>query len=201
MAFDTSSLRVVLYFFVSLFSIVLLGLSAARIHYTTHLENGDPLNNGLNFYDPIVAELLATSILTMLWSWFVIFAIQRRRENRFISTFRGELIGSFILWIMLLVGAAVATSTRTPNSSDPNARWGNLGFCHIYKPCRILTALVAFSWITWAFLTIAMIISIVFASVNHGWNEPMHGRWDPRGSHYRDSRSGPPMSTRPTSYA
>ncbi|KAJ8085591.1 hypothetical protein PM082_004409 [Marasmius tenuissimus] len=199
MPFNNTALRVALYFALSLFSIVLLGLTAARIHYTRNLPEGDPLNGGINFYDPIVAELLASSILTMLWSWFVIFTIHKRRERGFITTFRGELIGSFILWVMLLVGAAIATSHRSPESPDPNARWGNLSSCRMYKTCRILTALVAFSWITWSTLTIVMIISIVFASVNRGWNEPMHGRWDPRASIYRDTRAGPQM--RPTSYA
>lgn len=33
-----------------IFSIVLLGLSAARLHYTTHLPPGDTLNGGNNFY-------------------------------------------------------------------------------------------------------------------------------------------------------
>lgn len=33
-----------------LFSIVLLGLTAARIRYTTHLPQGDPLNHGHSFY-------------------------------------------------------------------------------------------------------------------------------------------------------
>lgn len=73
-----------------LFSAVLLGLTAARLHYTTHLPRGDPLNQGQPFYgtcrahssdafhidvdthsclsDPIVAELLACSILAMVWA-------------------------------------------------------------------------------------------------------------------------------------
>ncbi len=66
------------------FSIVLLGLTSARIHYTSDLPAGDPLNDGVSFYgernvtaiteprlkyfpDPIVVELLVTTILTMAW--------------------------------------------------------------------------------------------------------------------------------------
>ena len=52
------------------FSLVLLGLSAARINYTEHLSPTDPLNGGHHFYDPVVAELLATSIIVTLWSMF-----------------------------------------------------------------------------------------------------------------------------------
>ena len=51
-----------------LFSIVLLGLSASRLHYTIFLPKGDPLNNGHPFYDPIVVELAITSIFAMFWS-------------------------------------------------------------------------------------------------------------------------------------
>lgn len=32
------------------FSVILLGLTAARIHYTTNLPSGDPLNGGHDFY-------------------------------------------------------------------------------------------------------------------------------------------------------
>ncbi|KAF9254353.1 hypothetical protein L218DRAFT_1082378 [Marasmius fiardii PR-910] len=199
MAISLPALRIALYFALSLFSITLLGLCAARIHYTTNLPRGDPLNGGVDFHDPIVAELLATSIFVTLWSWFVIHAIHKRRENRFISTFRGELIGSFILWIMLLVGAAIATTTSNP---PLRAKWGNLSSCNAgFVQCRVLTALIAFAWINWIVLTILIVIAIGIAAANHGWNEPMHGRWDPRGSVYRDSRAGPQMSTRPTSYA
>ncbi|KAK7046127.1 hypothetical protein VNI00_007130 [Paramarasmius palmivorus] len=113
-------------------------------------------------------------------------AIYKRRENRFLSTFRGELIGSFILWIMILVGAAIA-------SKPP---WGNLSWCWIYLPCRVLTAMLAFAWLCFIFLTILIAIATIFAISNRAFNEPLHGRWDPRASHY-----GPSMSTRPTSYA
>jgi hypothetical protein len=50
--------------------LVLLGLSAARINYTENLSPTDPLNGGQDFYDPVIAELLATSIIVTLWSMF-----------------------------------------------------------------------------------------------------------------------------------
>ena len=52
------------------FSVLLLGHTAARIHYTENLSPYDPLNGGHHFYDPVIAELLVTSILAMLWSTF-----------------------------------------------------------------------------------------------------------------------------------
>lgn len=52
------------------FAVVLLGLTGARLHYTDNLSPTDPLNGGHHFYDPVIAELLAASILSMLWSTF-----------------------------------------------------------------------------------------------------------------------------------
>jgi len=170
---DLAALRIALYFALAVFSIVLLGLTAARIHYTTHLPLGDPLNNGSDFYDPIVAELLATSILTILWSFFIIHSIHKRHENRFVSTFRGELIGLFILWVMSLVGAAIATTI-----------WGDLNFCHQFSACRLLTAMVAFAWMCFILMTFILFVDIAFVVANGGLREPLHGRWDPRASHY-----------------
>jgi hypothetical protein len=53
-----------------IFAVVLMGLTAARIHYTENLSPEDPLNGGHHFYDPVIAELLAASILSALWSTF-----------------------------------------------------------------------------------------------------------------------------------
>ena len=54
-----------------LFSAVLLGLTATRLHYTLFLPPFDPLNNGQPFYDPIIAELLVTSVLALFWSSYM----------------------------------------------------------------------------------------------------------------------------------
>ncbi len=54
-----------------LFSAVLLGLTGTRLHYTLFLPAYDPLNNGEPFYDPIAAELLATSVLALFWSSYM----------------------------------------------------------------------------------------------------------------------------------
>ncbi|KAK7455845.1 hypothetical protein VKT23_010882 [Stygiomarasmius scandens] len=166
---NISALRIALYFALSLFSIVVLGLAAARLHYTLHVPLGDPVNGGEDFYDRIVVELLVSSVLTMLWSWWIIHVIHKRKESRFISTFRGGFIGLFILWLMWLVGAAISTHM-----------WGKLGWCQIYKPCRILTAFVAFVWIGWITMTVIFIVELIFVSKNGGMRMPLHGRWDPR---------------------
>jgi len=154
-----------------LFSFILFALSAARIHYTTHLPRGDPLNGGNDFYDPVVAELLFTTLITMAWSGFIIYCIHRRVENKYVHTFRGELIGLAVLWLFWIAGAAVASSF-----------WGNLGWCQQFEACRLLTALVAFSWLGWLVLTAIIGISLMFTIANRAFTEPLHGRWDPRAS-------------------
>ncbi|KAF9262045.1 hypothetical protein L218DRAFT_929996 [Marasmius fiardii PR-910] len=158
MAFGNAALRRAGYFALSLFAIILLGLCATRINNTLKAH----------FHERIVAELLASAALTILWSWFIFHAIHARREGGFISTFRGEMIGSFILWILLLVGAAIATSN-----------FGDLSGCNSFS-CMLITALIAFAWITWGTLTLLMLTSALYATVHTGWDDPMHARWAPR---------------------
>ncbi|KAL0567091.1 hypothetical protein V5O48_014907 [Marasmius crinis-equi] len=153
MVFGNAALRRVGYVALSLFSIVLLGLCATRI---------DNTRKSAGTYDPIIAELLAASILTMLWSWVM--------ETGYVSSFRSEMVGGFILWLLLLVGAAIATN-----------KWNNLIDCKVFV-CQLLTTIVAFAWITWGTLTLLMLITMLYATVHRGWDEPMHARWAPRGA-------------------
>jgi len=84
------------------------------------------------------------------------------------STFGGELIGLIILFILWIVGAAIATQ-----------QWGDLGWCRSFSTCRLLTAIVAFTWMSWImtlFLTIGCIWYIVR---NDGFTQPVHGRYYP----------------------
>ncbi|KZT21816.1 hypothetical protein NEOLEDRAFT_1181362 [Neolentinus lepideus HHB14362 ss-1] len=162
-------IRVALYSWLWVFSAVLLGLTAWRLYYTTHIPLGDPLNSGVDFYDPIVAELLATSILTLIWSSYIIHVISGVYERRLISRFRGELIGLLVLFVLWLVGAAIATTY-----------WGNLHWCWIYRPCRILTALLAFAWIGWITIFFIFVYTLLFALSNNVVMEPLHARWNPR---------------------
>ncbi|THH06296.1 hypothetical protein EW146_g9657 [Bondarzewia mesenterica] len=83
---------------------------SARIHYTTHLAPRDPLNHGRSFYGqyPIVAELLATTILTMFWTPYIIHAIAKRRDYGLVYTFTGELLGNAVLFLLWIVGAGIS---------------------------------------------------------------------------------------------
>ncbi|KAH8093095.1 hypothetical protein BXZ70DRAFT_439263 [Cristinia sonorae] len=173
-----NGIRSFLYVLLWLFAAVLLGLSAQRLHYTTHLPLGDPLNQGRNFYDPIIAELVAASALTLLWVPFVIHVIHRNQDYGYAGTFAGELVGQFILFVMWLVGAAIATTT-----------WGDLAWCRsAYQQCRILTALVAFAWMGFIVLFTLTIISFLLAVSNEAFGKPLHGRYDPRSSAYGSRR-------------
>ncbi|KAH7876942.1 uncharacterized protein C8R40DRAFT_1096590 [Lentinula edodes] len=157
------ALRVGLYFALSLFSIVLLGLTAARIHQTLNFAPGT------SFYDPIVVELLVTSILAMIWSWFIIHTIHTIRVSGPLTTFRHESIGILIIWIMFLVGTAIATNF-----------WANLGVCFGVFTCDILTAIVAFAWLCFITMTLIGFSTMLFLARNNGYSsydEPLHGRW------------------------
>ncbi|KAL6307319.1 hypothetical protein BKA93DRAFT_727798, partial [Sparassis latifolia] len=156
-------------------SAVLLGLTAARLYYTTHLPAFDPLNQGVDFYDPIVAELLFSSILTLFWATWVIHVVVRNFEWGLAVSFASELLGLSVVFVLWLVGAAIATNM-----------WGDLHWCWIYQPCRLLTALVAFAWIGWITILVLLVLSTLFVTVNRALYAPLHGRYDFR-SHFRNA--------------
>ncbi|KIM37779.1 hypothetical protein M413DRAFT_448292 [Hebeloma cylindrosporum] len=176
--FDLPTLRIAHYCALVLFSFILFCLSAARLNYTTHLPSNDTLNGGKPFYDPIVVEILLTTLMTIPWSIFIVWSIHKRYENPYLSTFRGEIIGLSILWIFWTAGAAGA--------SHP---WGNLSWCQHFEACRVLSALVAFAWLGWVTLTAILALCLLFSIANKALMEPLHGRWNPRQSVYTDNVS------------
>ncbi|TDL14260.1 hypothetical protein BD410DRAFT_734356 [Rickenella mellea] len=173
--------RAILYIVLWTFALITFALSAARLHYTTHLPKGDPLNHGHRFYDPIVAELLFTSLVTLFWAPFVIHMIHGRHEHRYMSKVWHELVGLSVLWLFWIVGAAVATSI-----------WPNLPHvCPQFQACRILTAMVAFAWLGWITIFALLVVTLMYAMANSSWQEPAHGHWvreDPRASTYSSSQ-------------
>jgi hypothetical protein len=56
-----------------IFSIILMGITAGRISYTEHLDDGNPVNvnGGSDYYDPDVVELLVCSLLQIGFSIFL----------------------------------------------------------------------------------------------------------------------------------
>jgi len=97
-----------------------------------------------------------------------IVRIHRRHEHGFLSTFGGELIVLLMLFILWIVGAAIATQ-----------KWGDLGWCRIFTACRLLTAIVAFTWMSWI-MTLFLTVSCIWYIVrNDGFAQPVHGRYRP----------------------
>lgn len=92
----------------------------------------------------------------------------------------------------------ILTLTHTHKKKKPTNKtqqtksyWGNLHWCQTYLACRVLTALVAFSWMGSILLFALLLISLMFAVANRAFAQPLHGRYDPRGSGY-----GPGMAQR-----
>ena len=97
--------------------------------------------------------------------------VPRRRRHR--------LRASHLLLNLVLV------HTLTP----PQSFWGNLFWCQNFWQCRMLTVLVAFSWMCWVVVFALLFISAVFAVTNAALGRPLHARYDPTASWYRTSRA------------
>ncbi|KAJ7642186.1 hypothetical protein FB45DRAFT_739239 [Roridomyces roridus] len=106
-----------------------LGLTADRIHET-------------RFHYPIIAELLTTSILTIIWVPLAIVFHRRSSSSRF-GGLHFESIGTFVLWTMWLVGGAIATH-----------RWPNRTVVGPGHRAHILLAAVAFSLTSFGIFTL-----------------------------------------------
>jgi len=103
----------------------------------------------------------------LLWSFWALFAIGTRASRGFATSYVFEYFWLFIIWVMGLVGAAIATHY-----------WhGNLSFCRPFNnQCRVLTAIVAWSWINWAFITFIMLATCATQLGGEGVMSPLHGR-------------------------
>jgi len=163
------SLRLFLYACLFVTSVVLLGLTARRIHYTRNLAGGDILTGQSHFHDAIIAELLATSAFAIPVSLWFLTAIASRIGRGPFGTYMSELISLFILWVMFLVGAAITTH-----------KWRNLKWCRgAFRVCRILEAIKALSWICFGITTLLLLASIANMMKNrHTPAGPVHGRRD-----------------------
>ncbi|KAI0798219.1 hypothetical protein C8Q75DRAFT_802105 [Abortiporus biennis] len=159
-----NTIRIFLYVTLWIVSVILLGLAAYRIHYTTHLPRGDPLNGGRSFYDPIIAEVIFTTIVTILWVPFMVHILIERRDYGIATSFAGEVLSLCILFLFWIVGAGVSTNL-----------WGDLSWCQEFLACRVLSTLVAFLWIGWVVILTLLVLSLLFAVTNKAWNQPSHG--------------------------
>ncbi|KAK0473424.1 hypothetical protein IW261DRAFT_693645 [Armillaria novae-zelandiae] len=186
--------RVILYALLWPMAVILLGLTAYRIHFTKGQGAG---------YQPIVVELLVASIFTLLWvplAMFMIFAerASSSRDNN-ASTSRShpkhlpfELLGLGILWLLWLVGAVYTTNRVLP---------GHNWCAFSGKQCNILTAILAFAWIGWSLLTLLGILALMHSA--HGFASDANTGTDvekDRGaaSETTHTGTGQPVPTQPT---
>lgn len=92
------------------------------------------------------------------------------------STFGAEMAGLLLLFALWTVGAAIATQ-----------KWGKLNWCHKYTACRLLTAIVAFTWMSWVMVLFLASASIGYICMYSGFTHPVHGV-EEEYDHDRDTR-------------
>ncbi|KAI5831756.1 hypothetical protein K523DRAFT_409244 [Schizophyllum commune Tattone D] len=172
--YDHSPLRKGLYTLLGMLSVTLIGLTITRIVRT---ESVYPWG----FYDRIIAELLATSLLTLPVTLHAFHTLERRIDTGIGRSFAHELGILLVLWILWLVGAAIATS-----------HWTDLYSCWYLFGCRLLTAIVAISWSGFGVLTFLIIASAVLGRLKGGFMRPMHAQYSAHAFHHR----GPSASAR-----
>ena len=153
-----------------------LGLTGARIQFTrtnlgTHgmsyipISLRSPLTNSPHpILDPIVAELLVVSILTILWVPVTLLfhrtapgvggsGTTGRRGFGGGGLYGGlhhESSGNFVLWVMWLVGAAIAAHT-----------WPTRAIAGPGKEGRILITIVALAFVEFGLMTLAKVAALM----------------------------------------
>jgi len=147
--------RVFFYAFAWVSAVVLLGLTGYRVHWT---------RQNLSDHDQIVVELLVTASLTILFAPVIIAQALASRTSRF-TTLTAEFFITGTLWIMYLVGGAIATN-KWPSKHICEANPAvvkNVVFGSVVnsKQCHTLLAIVAFAWISFAALTFAGVVALM----------------------------------------
>ncbi|EAU87486.1 hypothetical protein CC1G_02245 [Coprinopsis cinerea okayama7 len=131
-------------------AVVLLGLTAYRIHYTKRRNEPDVLTNRTHYWDPIIVELLVTSILAILGSFWFLVALCTRSRLGGLGSFASEAIYLFIIFVMFLVGAAYTTH-----------HWLSLRWCDGYRVCSVLQTIKAFSFICWGLTCLLLLFALI----------------------------------------
>ncbi|KAF7377961.1 hypothetical protein MSAN_00220000 [Mycena sanguinolenta] len=131
-------------------AVVELGLTATHIQFT---------RSHFGTHEAIVAELLVTSILTLLWVPVTLIFHRRapdldgnlntRGHGRF-GGLHHESSGNIVLWIMWLVGAAIAAH-----------RWPTRLFTGFGRQGDILLALVAIAFVEFGLMTLVKVLALM----------------------------------------
>ncbi|KAL5520173.1 hypothetical protein ACEPAG_9386 [Sanghuangporus baumii] len=151
--------RSILYTFLWAASVVELGLTGWRVHHT---------ESTFDDYDPIIVELLVTAALTILWIPVAIVAPVRKSKDLLPGSgyriFGIETCGNFILWVMWLVGGAIATN-----------KWPTRAIAGPGRDGHILITIVAFSWLCFSTLTIVKFLTGLHYATLRGGEDSAHG--------------------------
>ncbi|KAF8218048.1 hypothetical protein K438DRAFT_1747286 [Mycena galopus ATCC 62051] len=127
-----------------------LGLTAARIHFT---------RSNFRTHEAIVAEILVTSILTLLWVPVTLIFHRRAPDDlnargglgggRF-GGLHHESSGNIVLWLMWLVGAAIAAH-----------HWPTRTFVGFGRQGDMLLAIVALAFVEFGLLTMVKVLALM----------------------------------------
>jgi hypothetical protein len=83
----------------------------------------------------------------------------------------------------------------------PQSQWGSLGFCQEFEACRVLSAIVAFSWLSWVMVSFNFGVSLTFILANGALLEPLHGQWVPTPPDHESQYTERTPRSRPVSAA
>ncbi|KAH8103751.1 hypothetical protein DFH11DRAFT_1692428 [Phellopilus nigrolimitatus] len=137
--------RAALYALLWASSIVELGLTGYHVRHT---------KTSAGFYDPIVVELLVTAALTLIWIPITVFAHVRKAKSLHggsgYAPLHGESAGNFVVWVMYLVGGAIATH-----------KWPSPAFAGAGKEGHVLLSIVAFAWIPFGVLSLVKVFTLM----------------------------------------
>jgi len=120
---------------ISVFSVIVLGISADLIHLTE-------ANFGVYFVSSALA--LAVSLLTLL-TILPMMIIDTLRNGAFTSMVIFELVWTFILWVLWIATAALSSQDGT--GSADCAYYG--AFFNLATMCHEFNAIEGFSHVTW----------------------------------------------------
>ncbi|KAL1721309.1 hypothetical protein EV715DRAFT_249156 [Schizophyllum commune] len=119
--------------------IIALGISAHLLNFTTYWYG---------FYYTFTALTIASAALTMV-TLPVMLLLDRFRTGAFTSMIAFEVVWLFVLWVLWIASAGLASDSIAKEFPDG---------CHSYwtdinTACREFSAITAFDYITWFFLS------------------------------------------------
>ncbi|KAG8874381.1 hypothetical protein FRC20_006147 [Serendipita sp. 405] len=184
-------LRIVFYVGLALWSSLSITFNTLRLVYTMSPRKQGQIpsdDDGQPFYDPFVAELWLTSVLTLPYSLVMLFIILKSKRFDTLSRNWFELTMLFLLWSLWLGGICATTVSKT---------WSNLSYCVQSVQCNHQMALLAFAWLDTIFLTCLLLPALFHVSRTRTWDQHVVEQWtkpnpigDGRATSYIEQKAG-----------